>query len=327
MKKHSISFLILICLLVFTACQKDDPVLKNDGTIVFQGNSYNLTEARLLRQYNHLQLVLYPSTMSITELGISGYGSMLKIDFNCDSTHLKQGTYNVNTSENFYTITAGSSVFITIPESAGDTVSIPITGGQCSVAAGELGNDYNIAFVTNAGDSINGIFKGKYVYNNDTDGKKVGYVTIGTTNFDLQRGDLIPWYHVFSETLFYYEFYFYSTTIRYTDAGKISRGLMLVIGLHSTNETVPPDGTYPITLMYQESTALFGYKTSTYDWGCYWYNYLTSTASEKAFIRDGEVVLQHIDNRYHFTFNFKDQLGNTIQGDYDSDFNIINISR
>lgn len=328
MKRHLIFFcLSSIILIAICSCKKDDPIPKNDGSLYYQGNCYLLKQARLLRQNNQLQMTFYPSSISITELGIKGNGALLKLEFNCDSTHLKQSIYAVEDSGNLYTITVDKSFFTIIPESGTDTFSVAIASGQCAVTQSDWGNDYTFAFLTSGGDSIVGNYKGKYIYNNDTDGEKVGNVTIGSKSFDLQRGDLIPWQHAFDTTLYYYEFFMYSTNLRYADSGKIRSGLMFIIGLHSSNANAPTDGKYPVTFLYKDSTALFGNRKGIYDWGCYWYNYLTSTAIEKAFITEGEVTLQHTESLYHFTFTFKDQLGNNIQGEYNSDFNIITISQ
>ena len=81
MKRHLIFFcLSSIILIAICSCKKDDPIPKNDGSLYYQGNCYLLKQARLLRQNNQLQMTFYPSSISITELGIKGNGALLKLN-------------------------------------------------------------------------------------------------------------------------------------------------------------------------------------------------------------------------------------------------------
>lgn len=326
----SLIYALLVCSFIcLVACETTTSTFKNNGSFTYNEVSSSLNKARLHRYVDsvsdgiHLQLALCSPNMTMTNGVLGGYGSLLMMTIQTDSTALSSGTYTVSDADVAETVHSSESYLLTISEDKKDTVIQYITSGSLDVSTTEQGQKYLFNFNING--PLNGFYEGTYTYFNDVDGEQVGTLFLGDLEVPLQRGDLMLWGSIFEPDLNYFEYYFYSTDLRYTDAGAISKGFMFVIGLQSAGEQAPIDGLYPVSRKNENQTALYGHKSGSINWGTYWINYITASATERAFVLKDSIFVSSSNAVYAFEFHCTDQLSNKITGSYNSDFNVIDI--
>ena len=314
-------FLLVLCM----SCDTPQSESQDGGSFTYNGSTYALKSARLqhyqdsISADNRLQLVLCSPTMSFANGKLSGYGELLCITFSIESSDLLPNIYNISDS----LIIASESYYLHISSDKTDTIKNYLVNGSIDVCDTEEGQKYYFNF---GGDvSIQGSYEGTVTYSNDVDGNQVGSLVIGDSIIPLQKGDLMLWGPVFSEQLYYYEFYFYSCNMRYDDSGTIKQGIMFVVGLQSQNAIMPTEGVYPINRQSVNQTALYGHKSGDANWGTYWVEYLSSTAQTKAYVMRDTVAFSRTGDTYGFTFHCTDQLNNVMTGTYHGEFNLIDI--
>lgn len=337
----SISFLFILTL-SFVACKKDKV---GANYIKFREKSYAIESARALRKSYDSTKKLYGFDLFLNGKQIvfnmddvSGMGAYLKLDVNVDSAALRKGTYSSDEQEKTFSIIPGRTdeegkivgsffKFIPLSKTDLDTIFTYVKSGYVTIC--QDGEDWRYDVRLSDGkDSITGTYKGGYFLQNNIDGAKVGEVFIGDSTYSLQRGDIMLWGNIFSKTLNYYELFFYSTDMRYSEKGKFQKGLVFVVGLHSTGNEFPSDGTYNLSRDYQNFTALAGKKDNSIDWGTYWYDYSSVSVFKKAFVlKNSSVTIQREGEKMLVTFNCTDQLGNPITGEYNADFRKIDLRK
>lgn len=339
MKKGCFVWLSLFLLL--SSCKDKEDIYY----INYKERAFEITSARVLRDgkidgtdIQTIKLYLHTDKISFDVAEEKGSGASLKLELCVDSSDIKVGYYDVSDQKLNFTIVPGKktedgiysgSYFKQMYASKikKDTSIVCIKSGSLEIGEtdNENKNDFFVHLLTERGDSISGHFKGTHSYINNVDGRAVGEVCIGDSVFLLQRGDMMLWGDIFVEGINYYELFFYSTNLRTTELGKFQKGLVFVLGLSSKNEEEPADGTYSLSRSISDKTAWTGRKNDNIDWGCYWYNYITGTTIEKAFITKDNVTLQKNGSIYDVTFQCVDQLGDTIKGYYSSDFKRIDL--
>ncbi len=342
MKKAS--FALFIFLLCFSSCKDKEEIYY----FKYKDQQFEIKAARVLRdrfaeKTNNLQSIkLYFHTKDIT-FNVEeerGQGAVLKLELSLDSSDIKAGHYDVSDEKINFAIAPGArdeegkisgSYFKQMYASKikKDTSVVLVRSGslEISTANAEHKNDFFVRLTTEHGDSISGHFNGAHAFVNNVDGVKVGEICIGDSVFALQRGDMMLWGDIFTEGINYYELFFYSTDMRASEVGKFQKGLVLVLGLSSTEAEIPADGTYPLSRSIADHTAWTGRKNDNIDWGCYWYNYVTSSIVEKSFINKNSISLQKNGDKFDVTFECIDQLGDTISGYYSSDFKRIDLRK
>ncbi len=343
MKKAVVAQILSLILLCLSSCKDKEDVY----FLKYKKQQFEITAARVLRtrsvEKTNLQSIkLYLHTKDIT-FNVEeerGQGAVLKLELNLDSSDIKAGHYDVLDEPINFAITPGAkndegkylgSYFKQMYASKikKDTSVVLVRSGSLEITPvdAEYKNDFFVRLTTEHGDSISGHFKGAHAFVNNVDGAKVGEVCIGDSVFALQRGDMMLWGDIFAEGINYYELFFYSTDMRASEVGKFQKGLVLVLGLNSSNATEPSDGKYPLSRSVADHTAWTGRKNENIDWGCYWYNYITGTIVEKSFINKNSISLQKNGDKYDVTFECIDQLGDTISGYYSSDFKQIDLRK
>jgi len=317
--------LIGLLLIVCVSCETPQNQFENSGSLSYSGSAYNLNSARL-KHYkdtttgdNRFQLVLCSPTMSYADEKMSGYGELLCITIATDSDQLVSQTYEANSGQ----IVISESYLLHISSDTKDTVKTSFSTGLLQVSDSEHGQKYTFALDSTV--RVTASYEGSVTYSHDIDGVQVGSLVVGDSIIPLQRGDLMSWGPIFGAQLYYYEFYFYSCSLRYNDAGAIKQGVMFVVGLQSDNATLPTEGVYPISRKNENQTALYGHKDGNANWGTYWMEYLSSVAHQKAYVMRDSVAFSRVGTTYQFTFNCIDQLNNTITGTYHSHFNLMDV--
>jgi len=87
--------------------------------------------------------------------------------------------------------------------------------------------------------------------------------------------------------------------------------------LHSFQQNFPAVGSYPIALQAKEATAYFGHRDGSVNWGTYWQTFYSGSVVGKAnILADTINILRWDADTLSMTFSLKDQLGNTVQGNY-----------
>jgi|GEM_PF-846643 len=334
-------FVWILLLLLLSSCKDKEDVYY----INYKDQAFEITSARVLRDgkidgtdIQTIKLYLYTDKISFDVDEEKGNGASLKLELCVDSSDIKAGLYDVSDQKINFSIVPGEktekeiylgSYFKQMYASKikKDTSIVCIKSGSLEIGAtdDENKNDFFVRLLTERGDSISGHFKGTHSYINNIDARAVGEVSIGDSIFSLQRGDMMLWGDIFVEGINYYELFFYSTNLRTTELGEFQKGLVLVLGLSSKNEEEPADGIYSLSRSISDKTAWTGRKNDNIDWGCYWYNYITRSVVQKAFINKNSITLQKNGNKYDVSFQCVDQLGDTIKGYYSSDFKRIDL--
>lgn len=342
MKRNLSIVFLLIFALLFVACKKNKDEVYY---IKFKDKSYAIESARALRKSYDSSEKLYEfdlffkgKQISFNMDLVSGQGAYLKLDLKIDSAALKKGVYSIDEQGKNFSIIPGKTneegkivgsffKFIPLSKTDLDTIFTYIKSGYVNVYQDGDAWRYDIK-LSDGKDSITGTYKGDYFLQNNIDGVKVGEVFIGDSTYNLQRGDMMLWGNIFSENLNYYELFFYSTNMRYSEKGKFQKGLVFVVGLHSTGSDFPSDGTYTLSRDYQNFTVLAGRKEGSIDWGTYWYDYSSATVSTKAFVlKNSSITIQREGEKMLVNFDCTDQLGNEIKGEYKADFRKIDLRK
>lgn len=332
---------MMVAMLLLASCKEEQELYY----IHYQSQGFEVASVRVLHNYNDrakglhgLKCYLHTKDITFSVEDEKGQGASLCLELCIDSADVKAGNYVVSTDSVKYSIVPGSrnadgrvmgSYFKQMYNSKikRDTSIVLVQHGSLTIGEpnADNHNEYVIRLVTSDGDSIAGRFKGAHTYVNNVDGHQVGEVMIGDSLFALQRGEMMLWGDIYEKGVNYYELFFYSTNLRTSEVGKFQKGLVLVLGLSSKGETEPLDGEYPLSRSIKDQTAWTGRKDGNIDWGCYWYNYVTSTIVEKAFINRNGITFQKNGNKYDVTFHCLDQLGDTIKGSYSGTFKRIDL--
>jgi hypothetical protein len=133
---------------------------------------------------------------------------------------------------------------------------------------------------------------------------------------------MMNWGHLFSENSNYFEFSFYSTAARFSDAGKIKSGVQFVVGVHDMQEEHPIAGDYLVSVRADDTPSIYyGHKLKNTAWGTYWQMFYNSSAIGKANVVEGSAEIISIDDKsLNMTFEFVDQLGNGVVGSYEGPY-------
>lgn len=326
-------FITLALLFLLSAC-KQELVSESaiGGRITYNGESYNLKASRadylgnFYQQTNSthtIRFYAYASTINYTESNRSGGGAIIALEFNTPTDTIMPGIYQVDTQHSHETLSKDSSYLLILPQKlSNDTIFTSIADGYIMVETDPLGLKYTFKVRDHKGDSITGSYAGPVTYTRMIDGDSVGFLQIDTISYNLQHGNMIKWGPLFTETLNYYELYFYSTDLRLTDAGKIIKGLAFVVGIHTADAEEIPDGVYPVDRLFTKNTTLAGSKYGNATWGTYWNTFSNGKVLSRAFITQDSVEIVRRGDGYHIRFQLKDQTGKVLSGTYQSNFKI-----
>ena len=317
--------LIIMC---FSACKKVEPQAQSGGKIVYNGENYGLKNVRCSNfgdengvGLNTMNLYFASNSISMNEDGISGTGTILALATFSFSDTLPEGIYYIENSIGEKNIFLDDS-YLQI-RTKEDTLTIAISGGYMEVKNdAELNKRFEFHFVAENGDSVTGNFAGAVRYNLLYDQPAVAQIRVDTIDYDIQKGDFMCWGKLLDNSFYYYEIYFYSADLRYTDAGKIKSGFVLIIGMHSTKADFPQNGTYQVSRNYENNTLLWGTKIGQGKWGTYWNLYQNGSSSTNANVLSGEISFEKLEDNFKIILNLKDQNQNLIVGEYDYKLNI-----
>lgn len=328
-KKSIIFFAVIFC---FFSCKKIEKVTVSGGKIVYQGENLPIKNARCENfgtvesaEFKTLRLFFHSPTIKMNEDATSGTGTIFALEIRSLSDTLQNSVYQI--SENFEnkTIAAENSYLKIISKE--DTVTVKISNGYLNIENdGELGKKFDFHFISKNGDSISGNFRGTVLYNVLHDMPQVAVFQVDTVEYAIQKGNMIHWGKLLDKSLFYHEFYFYSTNLRRTDAGKIKSGFELVLGIHSLSENYQQNGVYTVVRTYEANTLLNGTKVGTANWGTLWNIYSNGSASKHSIIISGEAAFEHNGENFKIMLNLKDADRNTITGEYNGKLNEISIT-
>ncbi len=310
-------FLIFALIVILTSCEKEREFVSS-GSLQYNGQNYTLKTVRnhfyidSITSEKRTNIAFCTPKMSFTDGKMNGTGALVMLTIASDSSKLCGNVHEI----------LETSYATIISDDKTDTTTIALTSGTVKIEKTEHGLRYE--FTVNNG-ALNGNYEGEPITFYDIDGEQIGELQIGDSIVPLQRGDLMLWGPIFAENLNYYEFYFYSCNLRYTDKGAIQQGLALIVGLHSDNNDAPTNGTYPIGSNVLNQTALYGHKINNKDWGTYWLDYRSTTAQAKTNVLSENISLTHENNIYNFQFDCIDQHGNKITGNYTGDFRVFDV--
>jgi hypothetical protein len=325
MTKNILFFLLIS--LFFPACKKIEKQISSGGKIIYNAENYALKNARCSNfgsestsGLNAMNLFFAAHSITMNEDAISGTGAILAISTFSLSDTLPDGIYNVEDFVSEKNILKESSFFKII--SKDDTLTVKISSGYMLIQNAPLLNKrFEFHFVTENGDSITGDFMGTVIYNSLYDKPAVAQFSVDTIDYQIQKGDFVSWGKLFSDSLFYYEIYFYSTNFRRTDAGKIKSGFVLTLGFNSLSENFPPNGTYAVSRKIENNTLLWGTKIANGRWGSYWNLYKNASVTANFNILSGNITFEKRENNFKIVLNLKDQ-NNSILGEYNNELNI-----
>ncbi len=313
----------LFLLVSVVSCKRDlKPV--QGGSFSYAGKGYSISAIKLEHQaYTTddrfvMRLLAYPGTYKVSETKTSGYGAVLDLYFLADDD-LISGEYVV---DSVVTDTLRSQLIQYPKDGMGDTVYVQVASGSFSVDTVDNFPKYNIALVSDKGDSIVGSYWGKVITNNLVDKWSYGTLEFDTINCDLSRAVVWAWDSLMSPSTSYYEMVIYSTDARYTDAGKMRSGVHFVLGFLLDKDTPLSVAAYPVVTDYTATPSmLYGHKLGNVQWGSYWQVYKSGSVAGKANIISGELMVRKVDDGYiDFNFNMTDQLNNSVTGSYAGSF-------
>lgn len=264
-----------------------------------------------------LRFLVYPTTYVVSETSASGYGTVIDAYFESVSKDFEVG--------GTYYLQPDSSWLIVYPEiPKGDTTHhdilyYHIASGELKVDSADGYRTFNFSFITEDGDSIVGSYLGEYTYNYTLDQRGYGELAFDTIVCQLAMPVMMNWGHLFSENRNYFEFTFYSTDSRFTDAGKIKSGVQFVVGVHDVGEEYPVVGDYLVSVKADDEMSVFyGHKLNNIAWGTYWQMFYNGSSVGKANIVAGNAQIISVDEQsLSMIFTFEDQLGNEVVGAYD----------
>ena len=320
--------LILSIILIFSSCKKTEKQILSGGKIVYNAENYILKKARCANSgdensvgLNTMNLFFASSSIKMDEDGISGTGIVLALTTFSLSDTLQEGVYNIENFVSEKNILSDSSYFKIITKE--DTLTVKISGGYMEIKNDlELKKRFEFHFISENGDSVTGYFAGAVPYNLMFDQPAVAQIMVDAVEYQIQKGDFVRWGKLLTDTLFYYEIYFYSTNLRRTDAGKIKNGFMLILGMHSLTDNYPTNGTYRVSRNFENNTLLWGTKIGNGRWGTYWNLYRNGSSTATSNIFTGEIEFEKSENNFKIRLNLKDQNNNIISGEYDNELNV-----
>lgn len=313
---------VLTVLCAFFGCKKKDSVLKPHGSFTYDESSYGVNSIRIDHvAYNEsddyvLKFTAFPSGMTVSQTSHSGHGTYIELFLEAPDNELRPGGE--------YTKMAKDSVsrLISVSESGDTAWMVNISSARVSVSAAE--NDftqYDFTLTDETGKNISGSFVGKPVLNYSVDQPAFGELRFDTIECYLAKPSLYKWGSMFAENVNYYELKFCSTDARFNDNGKLTDGIMFVVGFHSVNSDFPVAGTYNISTVADDMTLYFGQKVGNANWGTYWIVFSSGSQKGKANILSGTLNLNTFTNEeVDASFNMTDQLKNTVEGYFDGPY-------
>ena len=314
--------IILTLTILLASCTTKEPVASY-GSFTLDGTTYSFTSLRVDHVgYEHgdssrfiLRLTAYPGTFKCDTVKYSGYGTLLRLFLVATSYDLPVGSRSTALSAD------SLSYAITITSEGDTTMLTPILDATVAVSAAE--NDfqtYTLSLTTAAGTS-SGSYTGKHTLNCIVDKPACGWIAFDTINANLAAATLYSWGELLSPGTNYYEIIAYSTDARFNDNGKLRSGLQFSLGIMSATDSYPADGTYVVSTDYSPGSVIYGHKIGNANWGTYWAVFSSSSAIGKANILSGTLTTFALQNYASFTFDFTDQLGNTVQASYSGPLN------
>ena len=314
---------LLLSLFLMASCEKEKVVVQG-GSFRYAESSYSIKRVKVehigyVGDDYELRFLAYPATYTVSEVGASGYGSVIDARFVSSTKDFEVGeTYELHSD---------SSFLIHYPEIPKgdtlkhDTISWHIASGQLKVDTADGYRTFKFEFVTADGDSINGYYLGEYQYNYALDQRAYGELQFDTISCRLAMPVMYDWGNLFSENSNYFEFTFYSVDSRFTDVGKIKSGVQFAVGVHDMQMEKPHEGEYLVSKKADEVSIFYGHKLKNTAWGTYWQVFYNSSAIGKANVVEGSASIVKIDDSWlTMTFSFVDQLGNVVEGEYDGPY-------
>lgn len=315
--------LLLVAASLCLVCCGNPPEVKHTsgGWFDLGTERYTLASARVgnmgadEKGLRRMELSAFASTITANGITMSGTGAVLLFNLYSATDSLEDGVYDI---EALVAIGSCDTARLTIyPKSGGDTLRYDMSGGFLQVTSLEWGKQLDWHMMATTGDSLVGRYTGQVFYNKHFDADTVGYLAIDTLKIALQQANVVQWGEFFTDNLYYYEYYFYSTDMRHTDAGKFYSGTMFVLGLHSASADGPTDGVYPVSKEYADQTTYYGNKSGSSFWGTYWSRFANGNSQSRGNIAKDSVTVQRDGSNYKFNFQLRDQLGNVVTGNYD----------
>ena len=318
-----ITIAILLSLFL-CSCEKEKVVVQG-GSFRYAGTTYSIKKVKVehkdyVGDDYVLRFLAYPATYNVSETSTSGYGAVV-------DAYLRSATKDFEIGES-YQLISDSSYLIVYPEipkgdtTYHDTLYYHIVSGELKVDSADGYRTFNFGFLTEDGDSIVGSYLGEYTYNYTLDQRGYGELVFDTITCQLAMPVMMNWGYLFSENRNYFEFTFYSTDSRFSDAGKIKSGVQFVIGVHDIQQEWPTAGDYLVSVNADDATSVYyGHKLKNTAWGTYWQVFYNSSAIGKANVVEGNAKINKIDeSSINLTFTFVDQLGNEVVGSYDGPY-------
>ena len=315
-----LTIIAILLSLFLCSCEKEKVVVQG-GSFTFQESGYAIKRVKVEHiDYAEddyvLRFLAYPVTYTVSETSASGYGAVIDAEFLSITKDFEVG--------GTYYLQPDSSWLIVYPEipkgdtTYHDTLYYHIASGELKVDSADGYRTFNFGFLTEDGDSIVGSYLGEYIYNYTLDQRGYGELAFDTITCQLAMPVMMNWGHLFSENRNYFEFTFYSTDSRFSDAGKIKSGVQFVIGVHDIQQEWPVEGDYLVSVNADDATSVYyGHKLKNTAWGTYWQMFYNSSAIGKANVVEGSAKIISIDkSSVNLTFTFVDQLGNEVVGEY-----------
>ena len=318
------TIIALLLSLFLCSCEKEKVVVQG-GSFSFGESKYSINKVKVehvgyAEEEYLLRFLAYPAAYTVSETTTSGYGVVVDARFLSATKDFEVGE--------LYQLVSDSSYVIVYPEVPKDT-AIRVDTLYCQLVDGEIRVDsadgyrtFNFGFLTADGDSVVGSYLGDYTYNYILDQKGYGELAFDTISCQLAMPMMTNWGHLFTENSNYFEFTFYSTAARFTDAGKVKSGVQFVVGVHDAQEEYPTAGDYSVSMKADdEMSVVYGHKLNNTAWGTYWQMFYNGSSVGKANIVAGEAQIVSIDEQsLNMIFTFEDQLGNEVVGAYEGPY-------
>ena len=319
---------IAILLSLFLCSCEKEKVVAQGGSFRFQDSGYAIKRVKVEHvDYAGddyvLRFLAYPATYTLSETSASGYGAVIDAYFASSTKDFEVGE--------MYQLISDSSSLVIYPEipkgdtTYHDTIYYHIASGELRVDTADGYRTFKFDMLTADGDSIVGSYLGEYTYNYTLNQRGYGELAFDTIACQLAMPVMMNWGHLFSENSNYFEFSFYSTAARFSDAGKIKSGVQFVVGVHDMQEEHPIAGDYLVSVKADDTPSIYyGHKLKNTAWGTYWQMFYNSSAVGKANVVEGSAKIISIDEKsLNMSFTFIDQLGDEVVGYYEGPYILV----
>ncbi len=319
---------IAILLSLFLCSCEKEKVVAQGGSFRFQDSGYAIKRVKVEHvDYAGddyvLRFLAYPATYTLSETSTSGYGAVIDAYFASSTKDFEVGE--------MYQLISDSSRLVIYPEipkgdtTYHDTIYYHIASGELRVDTADGYRTFKFDMLTADGDSIVGSYLGEYTYNYTLNQRGYGELAFDTIACQLAMPVMMNWGHLFSENSNYFEFSFYSTAARFSDAGKIKSGVQFVVGVHDMQEEHPIAGDYLVSVKADDTPSIYyGHKLKNTAWGTYWQMFYNGSAVGKANVVEGSAKIISIDEKsLNMSFTFIDQLGDEVVGYYEGPYILV----